>query len=118
DDLTIQVWQQYVRGLIQTGKYYAEHDLLVLDGIPRSLAQARALDQYISVLRIIHLYCPDIDEMVNRMRLRALRESRLDDIDEMVIRRRFEVYDQETRPVLSHYDPKLIAEVKAMGTPA
>jgi adenylate kinase len=118
DDLTIQVWQQYVRGLIQTGKYFPDYDLLILDGIPRSLAQAKALDKYISVLRIVHLGCPNIDEMVKRMRLRAQRESRLDDVDEAVIRRRFEVYDQETRPVLSQYDPKLICEVQALGTPA
>ena len=35
-----------------------------------------------------------------------------------MIRRRFEVYDRETRPVLEHYPAKLIHEVNAMGSPA
>jgi adenylate kinase len=118
DDLTIQVFQQYVSGLIQTGKYFPEHDLLILDGIPRSLGQAKALEPHINVLRIIHLTAPDVDDMVARMKLRARRENRLDDADETVIRRRFEVYDRETRPVLAHYDRKLVGDVKAIGTPA
>jgi adenylate kinase len=118
DGLTIELWQQYVRGLIQTGKYFPANDLLILDGIPRSLNQAKSLDSYINVLRIVHLCCINIDEMVKRMKLRAHRENRLDDADEAVIRRRFEVYKAETHPVLSHYDPSLITEVDAIGTPA
>jgi adenylate kinase len=118
DELTIQLWQQYVQGLISTGKFYPEHDLLVLDGIPRSIRQADALKPHLNVLRIIHLCCPNIDEMVARMRRRALRENRLDDADENVIRRRFDVYEQETRPVLRCYDPSLITAVDAIGSPA
>lgn len=118
DDLTIQLWQQYVQGMISTGKFYPEHDLLVLDGIPRSLAQAKALQGHINVLKVLHLCCPDIDHMVSRMKRRALRENRLDDADENVIRRRFDVYEQETRPVLRFYDKSLVRDIDAIGTPA
>ena len=52
------------------------------------------------------------------MKRRAIRENRPDDADESVIRRRFEVYMQETRPVRTHYDAKLIAEINGVGTPA
>lgn len=118
DDLTIELWQQHMKALIAAGKYSPDKDLLILDGIPRSRYQAMAMDLYIRVLRIIHLICPNIDEMVKRMMRRAHKENRPDDADEKVIRRRFDVYEHETRPVLSHYDPKLIGEVNAVGTPA
>ena len=93
-------------------------DLLVLDGIPRSLGQAEALAPYLDVLSVIHLVCPDLDAMVQRMKKRAIKENRLDDADERVIRRRFEVYERETSPVLDHYPSELVTEVSAMGSPA
>lgn len=118
DDLTIQLWLEHTQGLIASRAYSPSTDLLVLDGMPRTSAQAEALDDYIDVLKIVHLTTPNVDEMVLRMKRRALRENRPDDADESVIRRRFEVYMQETRPVRTHYDPGLIAEVNGVGTPA
>jgi adenylate kinase len=118
DDLTIQLWLQHMHALIAQRVYSPSTDLLILDGMPRTTAQAEALDEHINVLKIVHLTTPNVEEMVLRMKRRALRENRPDDADESVIRRRFEVYMQETRPVRTHYDPSLIAEVNGVGTPA
>ncbi len=118
DDVTIEVWADHVRRQIGQGKYRPDFDLLVLDGIPRNVAQCKAMDTAIEVLQIIHLRAPDIDQMVQRLKGRALKEGRHDDADESVIRRRFDVYDQETSPVLAHYDASLIEDVSAVGTPA
>lgn len=118
DELTVQLWQKHVRELIDSKRFNPKSDLLILDGIPRSVAQAKALDPHVDVLQVIHLSAPDVDEMVRRMKQRAAKENRPDDADERVIRKRFEVYAAETKPVLSHYDKKLIAEVNAIGSPA
>ena len=88
------------------------------DGIPRSLPQAEALREYIDVLRIIHLVCRDESEMVERMKRRAIKENRLDDADENVIRNRFKVYEEETKPVLEYYPADIIREIDALGSPA
>jgi adenylate kinase len=117
DDLTIQVWQHHVRDLIENEKFNPDSDMLILDGMPRSINQAKIISGHISVLKIIHLVAADINEMVERMKGRARREGRHDDADEKVIRRRFEVYKQETAPVLAQYPKDLIAEVNAIGTP-
>ena len=37
DDTTIQIWHHYVHGLIATNRYFPEQQLLLLDGIPRTL---------------------------------------------------------------------------------
>lgn len=117
DALTVELWQADVAARIKSGRYRPDEQLLVLDGIPRSVAQARAIDPHIQVLAIIHLVAPNMDEMVRRMKKRATEEGRHDDADETVIRNRFAVYEKETRPVLDHYDPKLIRTIDAMGTP-
>ncbi len=118
DELTVRLWQQHVMGLIENGTYAPTRDVLVLDGIPRSVTQAQSLDDNLEVLAIIHLTCPDIDEMVERMKGRALKEGRKDDADENVIRRRFEVYKAETSPVLGHYDAALVNNIDGVGKPA
>ena len=118
DDLTIEMWRQNIHAQTILSIYKPQADLLILDGIPRSPAQARAMDRHIAVLRVVHLVCPDMDRMVERMKRRAIKENRLDDADERVIRRRFEVYERETRPVLAHYPANIVNEVGAMGSPA
>ncbi len=118
DDLTIEMWRSNINAQTVLSLYKPHEDLLVLDGIPRNVAQAKAMEEYIEVLEVIHLVCPDLDKMVARMRRRALKENRMDDADEKVIRRRFEVYDRETKPVLEHYDAPLIKKVNAMGSPS
>jgi adenylate kinase len=118
DELTIEMWRQNMHAQTVLSLFKPKVDLLVLDGIPRNLGQAEALAPYLDVLSIIHLVCPDLDAMIQRMKKRAIKENRLDDADERVIRRRFEVYDRETSPVLQYYPAKLVTEVSAMGSPA
>ncbi|HCA39086.1 MAG: nucleoside monophosphate kinase [Phycisphaerales bacterium] len=117
DDLTIRLWRQYVQGLIDTNSYRPDTDLLVLDGIPRSAGQASMIDEYIDVLRVVHLTCPDTDALVARIQQRAVHSGRPDDADEAVIRRRIDVYHEETSPVLDFYDNSLIANIDAVGLP-
>lgn len=118
DEVTIAVWKDFVTRQIGAGRYRPDVHLLVLDGIPRNVNQARTLADHIDVQRIIHLRPPSVDGMVDRLKKRALEQGRHDDADESVIRRRFEVYDQETAPVLGCYPKKLLSEVSAVGLPA
>ena len=97
--------------------YKPQDDLLILDGIPRNLNQAQLMDDHINVLRIVHLVCRDKEAMVRRLRKRALKQNRADDAREEVIRRRMEVYEEETMAVLRHYPVDIVEEVDADGSP-
>ena len=118
DDFTVTLWREHMAKLI-TGKHFDPRaELLVLDGIPRNARQATLMDGLIEVLRIVHLNCPDETQLIHRLQQRATKEGRPDDAKEEVVRRRLEVYRQETRPVLDHYPAQLVATVDALGTPA
>jgi len=98
--------------------YSPERDVLLLDGIPRSEPQAEMMGDLINPFMIIHLVCEDIDEMVRRMQRRATEQGRPDDADESVIRKRFDVYRDQTAPVLACYNDEIIANIDALGTQA
>lgn len=118
DELTVRLFFDHLEGLTASGAYTPAKDLLLLDGIPRSLEQASLLDDRVDVLAIVRLVAKNEDELVQRLRGRALKENRPDDAKEDVVRRRLEVYAAETRPVLGHYDPSKIHEIDAIGLPS
>ncbi len=118
DDVTIKMWQQNMHARTVLSDYKPSQDLLVLDGIPRNAHQADLMKKHINVLLIVHLVCPDKEEMIKRLRRRALKENRVDDAKEEVIRRRWEVYERETFPVLQYYPSNVVREVSAVGSPA
>ncbi len=118
DEVTVGMWHENMHAQTVLGLFKPNVDLLVLDGIPRNVNQARQLEKYVQVLKIIRLVCEDKEEMIRRLRRRALKENRIDDAREHVIRKRWEVYEQETKPILEFYPSDLIAEVNALGSPA
>jgi adenylate kinase len=118
DAITVRMWAEAIKGHIALATYKPNYDLLILDGIPRTVEQARIMDSHIEVLKVLHLVCHDQNAMFERLRRRALKENRIDDADERVIRRRWDVYERETRPVLNHYAKDMIVEVDSIGSPA
>ena len=118
DSLTVRLWNQHVEQLMSRELYNRNTDILLLDGIPRSEPQAEAMREHIEPLLIVHLVCENLDEMVTRMKKRATEQGRPDDANESVIRKRFEVYEEQTAPVLACYSQSIIANIDALGTPA
>ena len=81
----------------------------VLDGYPRNLAQARALDELLARLKqpvdIAVQLDVDTNLLVERIAGRAALEGRADDTPESV-RNRLNVYNQQTAPVVDFYRQK------------
>jgi len=111
DDFTVQLWKEYVDGLVSLHRYDPETDVLILDGIPRTVSQARLMDEYVDVLRVYYLDCHDKEIMFQRLKRRALHENRLDDASDEVIQKRLYVYEAETVPVLGYYSDAKVCRV-------
>lgn len=113
DEFTINLWKTHVKGLEMINHFHPENEILVLDGIPRNVKQAKLLEETIDVQRIVYLICADMGKMIERLRRRALKENRIDDANDKVIQNRLEVYERNTRPVLDFYPASKIVKVDA-----
>ena len=78
----------------------------ILDGFPRTMPQADALDSMLEEIDrplavVFELQVPD-SVAVERLRKRAAEEGRSDDTPE-AIAKRIELYNEQTKPLVSHY---------------
>ena len=79
----------------------------VLDGFPRTMPQAEALDELLRELGrdldvVFDFQVPDREVLLERLLGRAAEEGRSDDTPE-AIQRRLELYDRETAPLVEYY---------------
>jgi len=118
DEPTIQLWREFITASTRTGRFRPEQDTLVLDGIPRNESQAEMLKQTLTVVAIFYLRCTHVDQLIERLQRRALKENRLDDANIDVIRTRLETYERESKPVLDYYGEALLHPIDADQTPA
>ena len=91
----------------------------LLDGYPRTLAQVDELDGMIKFtghrLDAVVVLTVDADELVRRLTERAQSEGRSDDTED-VIRRRQEIYTEQTEPLIEVYRGRgLLHEVDGIG---
>ncbi len=90
----------------------------ILDGFPRTVAQAEALDTLLTELKqpydaVVNLDVPD-QFLLDRLKARAIEQGRVDDTEE-VIKNRLEEYNAKTKPLLEFYG-KNVTQID--GTPS
>jgi adenylate kinase len=91
----------------------------LLDGYPRTADQVVELDDILSSqgnkLDVVVQLTADTDEVVRRLLNRAIEQGRADDTED-VIRRRLEVYEEQTAPLTSTYAARgLVAMIDGLG---
>jgi adenylate kinase len=118
DAPTVELWRQYIDASTKTGRFRPAEDTLVLDGIPRNVAQAGMLSDALDVVAVFYLACANQKNLVTRLQRRAIKENRLDDTKLGVIRNRLKIYERETRPVIKFYGKEIVHRINADGTPA
>ena len=116
DDLTVELWRTKIEAQVLEAEFKPDIDALVLDGIPRNVNQAKLMESLIDVKQVFHLSCPDRTELIRRLRKRAIKDNRLDDANEEVIRKRLLTYEEETKPVLGFYEG-LVTTIDALQPP-
>ncbi len=117
DELTIELWRVNIQHAVEARAFKPDIDHLVLDGIPRNIPQAKLMASIIDVRKVFHLSCPDRDKLVARLKKRAIKDNRLDDANEGVIRHRLETYERDSKPLLDFYGKDLTVLIDATEPP-
>lgn len=93
----------------------------LLDGFPRSVPQAEALDGIlmelgISLAHVVNIAVAD-EEVKARLAKRASIEGRADDADPEVIRQRIATYKNQSEPCLTYYRPQeIVRDIDGVGS--
>jgi len=93
----------------------------LLDGFPRSVPQAEALDKILTGLgmkldHVVNISIAD-EEIRKRLSKRAAIEGRADDADPNVIQNRINTYKAQSEPCLAYFRPKkLVRDINGIGT--
>ncbi|MDO5576935.1 MAG: adenylate kinase [Fibrobacter sp.] len=93
----------------------------LLDGFPRSVPQAEALQEILAELGIkldfvVNIAVPD-NEIRTRLAKRASIEGRADDADAAVIQNRIDTYKSQSEPCLTFYKPfGIVHDIDGIGT--
>jgi len=113
DELLIEIMESVFRKNHDAGGF-------VLDGFPRTLEQAKELDQMMiklgtNVSLVLSLEVNE-EELVKRLLKRAQEQGRKDDTEE-VIKNRLVQYHQHTKPLIEYYqEKKLLKNVMGVGS--
>ncbi|MGE0822140.1 MAG: adenylate kinase family protein [Candidatus Binatia bacterium] len=117
DALAVKLYREFLAAQITAGEYEPATDVLVLDGIPRTVGQAEMLAAQVEVKKLLHLCCPQEEQLVQRLRQRAVEQGREDDGNFDRIRRRFDIYRRSTAPLIDFYSAEQIAEIDPLQSP-
>ncbi|MBR5700452.1 MAG: adenylate kinase [Bacteroidales bacterium] len=113
---------EVVEGMIES-KFNSVKDVngFLLDGFPRTTAQADALGAMLerrgeSLSGVVSIMIPDA-MIYDRIRHRAEIEGRADDASDAIVRNRIDTYHAKTEPLISYYRARgLYHEIDGTGT--
>lgn len=113
---------EVVEGMIENEfNTVTDVDGFLLDGFPRTLPQAEALDAILAkasteVTATVSIMIPD-EMIMERIKGRALKEGRADDASEEVINNRIVTYHNQTEPLIDFYNTTgKYHEIDGIGT--
>ena len=113
---------EVVEGMIESEfKTVTGVDGFLLDGFPRTLPQAEALDQILAktgeeVTATVSIMIPDA-MIMERIKGRAIKEGRADDASEDIINNRIVTYHNQTEPLIEYYGKvEKYHEIDGIGT--
>lgn len=112
DQTTINLTKETLSRYMSEKRYDYKKQLLLLDGIPRTIPQADYIEHFIDVKQIIY-FSASKEISLKRLNNRAILENRKDDSNQSVLEKRWQEYIRETFPLLERYRSELLVTIEA-----
>jgi adenylate kinase len=106
DEMTVKIVLNYIQQLIDSQKFSPESQKIILDGFPRTLKQAKMMQEAFVVNQVIVLEVSSKQVLFDRLKNRGQIEGRADDMKEEVLEKRYAVYKAQTEVLLNFYPKK------------
>ncbi len=113
----MKIFEGYLENLVSNGAFSPKDSWLLLDGVPRSVEQAKGIESYTSVERVISLEMNDEEALFNRLKNRGISEGRADDLSIETLKTRMQKYRDITAPVLEYYSESKVLKINALQKP-
>lgn len=95
---------EMIKAILQENK---ESNGYIFDGFPRTVAQAKALDELLKEynMQVSGMLCLIVEqnEIINRLLYRGKTSGRPDDQDVSIIENRIRIYHEKTEPIRDYY---------------
>ena len=113
DDLTIKIFCEHMESLARDKIYKPGEQILLLDGIPRTLPQVELLAPHIDLLSVLVFDMGDKEALIERLEKRAAIEGRNDDQSSHILENRMEVFYNQTLPALGALPQDKVTRIDA-----
>ncbi len=110
DETTVNLARENLESAVGDGRFNPETDYLLLDGLPRNVEQAKMIEPFIEVCRVLHITAAR-EVAVARITGRAQKEGRKDDQDAEAVGRRLDIFFVNAARILAYYDTNFNGEM-------
>jgi len=120
EDETFYIAEELIKAHIRKSKL-TPSDYLLLNGLPRHIGQANAIDKIVNIEKVIHLHCtPETVYARISQNSGGDRTSRTDDTTKEIAKK-LKIFETRTKPLLKHYTdlniPITTIEITPHSTP-
>jgi len=117
DEMMVKVFNKHIDDLIENGSYKPDKQLLMLDGIPRTVPQVHLLEGDLEVVNVVYFDVGSKDELIERIENRAKVEGRSDDSSVAIMEKRMQIFEDKTLKVMEAYPKEKLIRIDATKAP-
>ena len=114
DETAVALAKETLNRYVSEGKFDPENEIILLDGIPRTIPQVEMVKEFLDIKQVVDYYVNNEQILIDRIMDRG--EGRVDDSNEEIVRKRIDKYNHATAPLMQEYPEEIICKINGSQT--